>query len=160
MITNQSLIWNFDRNVSVYAKPYLSDLTHSDSLVQPPVQGNCINWIVGHIVSYRNVLLKVCGLSPVVSDDVEIRYARGSQPVLADAPDVAKFENIVQAYWQAHERLMSFIDTMTAEQAGEMVSAVGFNFARSELMTLFMRHESYHLGQIEWLRVWVLSKRK
>ncbi|MBU6359176.1 MAG: DinB family protein [Chloroflexota bacterium] len=157
MISNDSLIWNYNRNMTVYANNYLANLTHAHSLVQPPIEGNCINWIIGHIVAYRNYGLKMCGLAPVVSDEIVHRYAKDSAAVKGDAPDIAKFEDLRNAYFTAHERLMAYIAQMSAEQAAEVISAASFTQARAELLTTFLRHESYHLGQLEWLRVWATN---
>lgn len=154
MITNDSLIWNYNRNVTLYSKVYLADLTHAQSLVQPPIEGNCINWILGHIVAYRNYALKMCQLAPAVSDAVEQRYAKDSAPVLANGSDAVQFEVLRQAYFDGHDRLMAYVATMSAEQAAEIVSTAGFTLPRAEILTTFLRHETYHIGQLEWLRVW------
>lgn len=29
-------------------------LSHEDSLVQPQPAGNCLNWVLGHILAHRN----------------------------------------------------------------------------------------------------------
>ncbi|MCE7983719.1 MAG: DinB family protein [Caldilinea sp. CFX5] len=158
MISGENLVWNFERNAS-YLRTHLADLTHADSLVQPPVNGNCINWIVGHIVCYRNLALGICDLPLVVSPTVAERYERGSAPVIGAATDVAPFDTLVQAYWRSQEQLIAYLRTMTAEQAGVVVSAGDFTMPRSELLTSFMRHESYHAGQLELLRELVMAAR-
>ena len=158
MISGENLIWNFERNAS-YLRTHLADLTHADSLVQPPVNGNCINWIVGHLVCYRNFALEICGLPLVVSTAVANRYERGSMPVTGAAADVAAFERLVEAYWHSHEELLTYLRTMTQNQASELVSAADFTMPRGELLTSFMRHESYHAGQLELLRELALAAR-
>jgi hypothetical protein len=158
MISGENLIWNFERNAS-YLRTHLAGLTHADSLVQPPVNGNCINWIVGHLVCYRNFALEICGLPLVVSTAVANRYERGSMPVTEAATNVAAFEMLVEAYWHSHEQLVAYLCTLTQEQASEVVSAADFTMPRSELLTSFMRHESYHAGQLELLRELALATR-
>ncbi len=39
------------------------DLTQTESLLQPPFEANCLNWVVGHIVNGRNTALTVLGRS-------------------------------------------------------------------------------------------------
>jgi len=158
MISAENLSWNFERNAS-YVQSHLDGLTHADSLVQPPVNGNCINWILGHIVCYRNYALQMCGLPTVGSDTMAKRYARDSAPVLGAAADVAGFAELAQAYWNAHEQLVAYLLTITPEQAGEVVTSAGFTMPRAELLTSFMRHESYHAGQFELLREIALAAR-
>ncbi len=156
MISGENLIWNFERNAS-YIRTHLDGLTHADSLVQPPVNGNCINWIVGHLVCYRNFALAICGLPLVVNAATANRYERGSMPVTGPAADVTAFDTLVQAYWNSQEQLLAYLRTMTPKQASEIVSAADFTMPRSELLTSFMRHESYHAGQLELLREIVLA---
>lgn len=158
MISGENLIWNFERNAG-YLRTHLAGLTHADALVQPPVNGNCINWIVGHIVCYRNFAMASCGLPLVISSVVADRYERGSAPVTGAAPDVATLETLVQAYWTSHEHLLAYLHTMTQEQAGAIVSAADFTMPRAELLTSFMRHESYHAGQLELLRELAIAAR-
>lgn len=158
MISSGSLAWNFERNVS-YLRNHLKDLTQADSLVQPPTEGNCVNWIVGHIVCYRNYALVSCGLKPVVAEKVAKRYARESPPVLGKAGDVAHLADLQEALWRSQEALITYINAMTPQQAAEVVSASDFTMPRAELLTSFMRHESYHTGQLEWLRGWALHAR-
>ena len=48
MISSNDLTEAFARNANVI-KMQTKDLTHADSLRQPPFQGNCLNWVLGHI---------------------------------------------------------------------------------------------------------------
>ena len=41
-------------------KRNLDDVTNDESLLQPPGAGNCLNWVLGHIVAARNTVLKAC----------------------------------------------------------------------------------------------------
>ena len=47
-----------ERNYSVL-EMQLKDVTHEESLIQPPYSGNCLNWILGHLVLSRGTLLKL-----------------------------------------------------------------------------------------------------
>ena len=42
-------------------KQQVDDLTHEDSLLQPPFRGNCLNWVLGHIVVHRDKALVTLG---------------------------------------------------------------------------------------------------
>lgn len=156
MITGDNLAWNFERNAS-YVRSYLEGFTHADSLVQPPVKGNCINWILGHIVCYRTYALEICGLAPAICATAAKRYARDSAPVSGVTSDVTQFETLFDAYTNAQEQLLSYLQTMSPAQAAEVVTAAGFTMPRAELLTSFMRHEAFHVGQLELLRELVLA---
>jgi hypothetical protein len=44
-------------------KRQLDGVSHEESLVQPPFRGNCLNWVLGHIVCSRaEVLIPTCVL--------------------------------------------------------------------------------------------------
>ena len=62
-------------------KRNLEDVTNEESLVQPPGAGNCLNWVLGHIVAARNTVLKLAGGAPMVGEDVAAHYRRGSDPL-------------------------------------------------------------------------------
>lgn len=156
MITGESLHWNFERNAS-YVHTLLAGLEHADSLVQPPVNGNCINWILGHIVCYRNYTMTVCGLEPVVTAEVADRYARDSAPVTGAGTDIADFAQLLAAYNQSHNQLLTYLKSVDEATLCEVISAAGFTMGRGELLTSFMRHESYHAGQFELLRALALA---
>ena len=34
----------------------LADLTHAESLVQPNFNANCLNWVIGHILSSLSLI--------------------------------------------------------------------------------------------------------
>lgn len=158
MISGQNLRWNFERNAS-YIQTLLAGLDHHASLCQPPVEGNCINWILGHIVCYRNYAMTICGLTPVLPAAAAQRYARDSAPVTAAAADVVDFAHLLAAYERAHEQLLAYLAQVDEATLGEVVTAAGFTLPRGELLTSFMRHESYHAGQFELLRALALAAR-
>jgi len=158
MISGQNLSWNFARNAS-YVETLLAGLDHHASLYQPPVEGNCINWILGHIVCYRNYALTSCGLPPVLPTTAANRYARDSAPVTAAAADVVDFAHLLAAYQHSHEQLLAYLAQVDAATLAEVVTAAGFTLPRGELLTSFMRHESYHAGQFELLRALALAAR-
>lgn len=156
MISGQNLCWNFERNAS-YVHTLLAGLDHRASLCQPPVEGNCINWILGHIVCYRNYAMTVCGLAPVLPEAAAQRYGRDSAPVTGAAADVVDFAQLLAAYTQSHEQLLAYLQQVDEATLGEVVTSAGFTMARGELLTSFMRHESYHAGQFELLRALALA---
>ena len=53
-------------------------LTHEESLVQPRPGGNCLNWIVGHLVWVYAGALPMLHQEPVLQQDTLSRYARGA----------------------------------------------------------------------------------
>lgn len=158
MFSAEGLVTAFTRN-SGYFHMHLDGLTHADALVQPPVTGNCILWIVGHILSYRNSILKTVMQPTVIDETTAARFARGSQPVLSDEPGLARLEDLVIAYDTAQARIFEGLRALTEEQAYEIVTQGDFIMPRTDLVMSYMRHESYHLGQLELLREIALHAR-
>ena len=58
------------------------DLTQAESMIQPPFQGNCLNWVIGHILTSRDTILKLMKLEPVLSPGEMTLYDRGSEPLV------------------------------------------------------------------------------
>ena len=74
MITPQQLAEAFGRNANI-VKMQAQGLSHADSLRQPPFRGNCLNWILGHLASNRDVILRSLGVEPTFGVAGE-RYAK------------------------------------------------------------------------------------
>jgi uncharacterized damage-inducible protein DinB len=131
----------------------LATLEHDDTLVQPQPAGNCINWVVAHILAVRDQMFALVGLEPVLGDR-GLRYRRSSQPV-REGEDALPFEELLQALGRSQERLEAKLASLTTEQL-----AASFDGARlpgrptnvGDMLAFFHFHESYHVGQVGLLR--------
>ncbi|MGC8787158.1 MAG: hypothetical protein ACP5Q1_07005, partial [Anaerolineae bacterium] len=81
MISPQELAGAFERNLEI-VQAQTKGLSHADSLLQPPFRGNCLNWVLGHLVTNRDRVLALLGEVPVGNESVQARYGYGSEPVL------------------------------------------------------------------------------
>jgi hypothetical protein len=151
MFTAEHLISAYARNLA-FIKQLTAGFTHTDSLIQPPVQGNCPNWVVGHILAYRNRVLTILGETTVVDDAIAARYARDSKPVLGDEPGLGQFPAMVEALELAQDRLAMGLRGMTPEQGEQLFTFGQFNMSAAEWMLFLLRHEAYHTGQLELLQ--------
>jgi uncharacterized damage-inducible protein DinB len=151
MLTAQHLISAYARNLT-FIKQLTAGFSHADSLIQPPVQGNCVNWVVGHILAYRNRILTILGETLVVDETIAARYARDSKPVLGDEPGLGQFPEMVAALELAQDRLATGMGQMTPEQAERIFSFGQFTMPAAEWMLFLLRHEAYHTGQLELLQ--------
>lgn len=131
----------------------LQDLTHDDSLASPSPGGNCINWVVGHVVASRNSMLKLLGREPIWDDDHAAPYRRASDPV---TPDTAlPLTEIVEAFGASQERLIEGLKSLTDV---DMAARAPMSFFKGDEETVgsalaaFLFHESYHIGQTGVLR--------
>jgi hypothetical protein len=64
MINSQDLSNAFARNVGII-KMQTEGLTDEDSMRQLP-QGNCLNWVLGHIAVSRDDVLGTLGEPPLI----------------------------------------------------------------------------------------------
>src|SRR5687767_5878245 len=75
----------------------VAGLTHEDSLVQPQPDGNCLNFVLGHLLNVYDQVLPLVGQQPVLGVDVLKRYARGAPP-LRDPAEAMPFEELMAAW--------------------------------------------------------------
>jgi len=125
----------------------LNGLTHEDTLVQPE-SGNCLNWVMAHIVSSRNSILSAVGRERIWSAEDEKRYGRGSAPVRSGA-DAKNFEAMLRDFDQSQERLLAGLSTLS-ESDLEKPHAMEMNVG--EFLAFLQFHEAYHIGQTGILR--------
>ncbi|MFQ5510275.1 MAG: DinB family protein [Candidatus Krumholzibacteriia bacterium] len=122
-------------------------VSNAESLVQPEKHGNCLNWVMGHIVAYRNEVLKVLGEEPVMSEtDVE-RYKRGSEPITCEGSSTP-LDRLLDDFDTSQERLNRALENISEETLNRKM---GEETVASALGGLQF-HEAYHVGQLGVLR--------
>ncbi len=122
----------------------LDGISHEDSLVHPPNGGNCINWLVGHMLLSRDDVFERLGIERVWTDsEATAVYDRGSA-LLTDSGKAVELHVLLDLFNQTQPRLLEAMENLNKmpSEDGKMEEAVAFyNF-----------HEAYHLGQIAILR--------
>jgi len=152
MLEAAELIKAYERNTKII-EFHGDGLSHEDSLAQTEFNINCFNWTVGHIVWYRDILLKYLGHSEqTIPAGRAERYAQESEPIVEDGPDVIPFAELLGYARDSQNRLADVLGEMTpsdfAEERTEedrtrtVASVVHFNYF----------HDTYHAGQTEILR--------
>ena len=150
ILTAQGLADAFATNTRIIGRQ-VDGLTHADSLLQPPVRGNCLNWVLGHIAVHRDYILEAMGEEKVLGEDPVARYDFGSEPVLGEGPGVLPFETIMAAINESQERIAAALAKATPESlAQEAPKSEPATVARQVFFLYW--HESYHVGQTEHLR--------
>ena len=56
-------------------------LSQADSLIQPQPSGNCMNWVLGHVLESQITMLTVLGGTSPVDPAELVIYKRESQPI-------------------------------------------------------------------------------
>jgi hypothetical protein len=130
-------------------------LSQEDSLVQPHPSGNCLNFVVGHVVNVYDQALPILGQEPVLGVEATRRYKRGSPPI-TDPAEAMQLGDLLAAWDTQTERFQAGCATLTPEvlerpmpgpnSGGELTETV-----RSLLATILF-HQTYHAGQAGLLR--------
>jgi len=118
----------------------MKDITQSESLVFPANGGNCINWILGHIVLTRDFILELTGNKKLCSDKIQKIYKKGSDIIKEETAE--NISSLLKKYNESQEILMKTLSEKNygdKEELNENLAGLGF-------------HEAYHLGQIGLLR--------
>jgi uncharacterized damage-inducible protein DinB len=137
-------------NVRVIGRQ-VAGLTHADSLLQPEVRGNCLNWVLGHIAVHRDFMLDAFGQEKVLGDAALVRYDRESEPVLKDGPGVLHLEALLEALETAQERIETLLKNATSDGLSRPYSQDDPTPVAQHICFLYW-HETYHVGQMEFLR--------
>lgn len=130
-------------------------ITHEESLVQPQPEGNCLNFVVGHLMSVYDQALGLVGQEPVLGVEALQRYMRGSPP-LRDPAEAMDFGALMAAWDTASERFDAGLAALTPEvmerpmpgpdSKGELTETV------RSLLSIILFHQTYHAGQTGLLR--------
>lgn len=152
MITIQNLAEAYGRNLEI-VKLQTEGLTQQDSLIQLPFRANCLNWVVGHILTNRCNILSLLGaedLRPELNLD---HYERESDPIQGTEEGVLVLSELITHLDTAQRRLAEVLEKET-EESLQRVAPYRDRPERPVAFWLFFLyfHDSYHVGQTEILR--------
>jgi uncharacterized damage-inducible protein DinB len=151
MIEPAELVKAFERNTRII-EMQTDGLSHEDSLIQTDYNINCLNWVVGHVVQYRDEMFALLGHERLMSSEVSERYARESHPIIEDGPHVMQLSELVALVRKSQGRIADLLGSMTEQQlAAERTSGDRTSTVSSRLFFNFF-HDTYHVGQTELLR--------
>lgn len=126
----------------------LEGITHEESLIVPETGGNCLNWVVGHIVAARCRMMSQLGLPPVWQMDLAFHYSGHEEAMWSPekAVDLKSLQtDLVRSQQEILNALEGTVDGMltTPDDNGRLLgdAVIFFNF-----------HEAYHGGQVALLR--------
>jgi hypothetical protein len=149
MTNSEQLINLFERTHWVIVKQ-TEGLTHADSLMQLPFRSNCLNWVLGHIMVYRDKVLELLGEASILSESEARLYKRESTPI-TDSDSSVRLEKLLKGLEQSQERLLAGLKIVTPDTMDERVDE-GKEQTVRERIEFLQWHETYHVGQLEILR--------
>jgi len=147
--------------VNMYESTYgairrnLEGVSHEESLVSPKPCGNCINWVLGHAVSARGLVLMLAGAGSLDGAETVARYQRGSEPLKpGEAPaDLGTLRGILDdSQRQLLPALAAMSDEALAAPIPEQLRRPPLTGSVADAIARLNSHESYHNGQIGLLR--------
>src|SRR2546423_4466341 len=97
----------------------LEGLTDDEALVAPAPGGNCVNWLVGHILVYRDVVHTLLGLAPAWEGSLpgSEPYRRGSRcPLPEGVPTLAV---LGAAHERSQAQVLEGLERVGAERLAE-----------------------------------------
>ena len=131
----------------------IKEIDHKESLIRPKPAGNSINWVLGHILVSRGLILKMMNEKPVLSDVQGSPYKRGS--VVGINEILLPFESLVDRFNKSQKILKQSFESLTQEQLSESDEANDVEWQQQPLgdKLIFLQfHEAYHIGQVGLLR--------
>ena len=137
---------------------FVDGITHEESVLQLPFEHNCMNWILGHVVTNRSHVLETVGAAHAWLEEVRLLYHQETQPVTPESPSI-QFEQLVSYLDNSVELLKVALEDVSEEWLGENHTNYRGEKSRYAHVTSFHWHESFHLGQLEILKAFIESKR-
>ena len=136
----------YNLNLMVIEKN-LEGITPEQCFHQPHPGGNCINWVLGHIVATRNPIMKLIGEEPLWDEKAAARYKRGSDPV-TNPGDTIALEKMLADLRASQDKITARLGQMSASELEEELD----DGSRYEQLAVLQFHEAYHAGQLGTLR--------
>jgi hypothetical protein len=133
-------------------KQQTEGLTTKDSLLQPQPGGNCLNWVMGHLVVNLVEILEVLA-GELLKDLPDLtRYRIGSEPIRGEEAGVLALNDLVDIYERLTTKIVARLSQMDEAEFEEEIDFWQGKSRRGYVAFFYFFHNTYHLGQLEFLR--------
>lgn len=135
-------------------KRNVEGLTQEESLAQPEPAGNCLNWVMGHLLCVYDQVLPTLGQKPVMGQDALKRYKRGSAPLVNPA-EALPLHDLINGWDEAYHRVDAGLAAMTQQVLdgpAPFSPSNNPNETVRSLLSVVVFHQAYHAGQTGILR--------
>lgn len=138
--------------ISNVLKQQTAGLTQTDSLIQPQPSGNCLNWVVGHMLVNQIILLKLLEAN-VPLDEAELTaYRMDSMPIIGEGPGVLSLERLLEYHDRMQQCVLSRLGEMSERDFEREIQVQERTFSLHWEVFFRQFHLTYHRGQLEQLR--------
>jgi uncharacterized damage-inducible protein DinB len=124
----------------------LEGVGHEESLDQPEAGGNCINWVLGHIVATRKLILGLVKEELGWTEEEAAPYMRGSEPLRESK--ALPISRIVADLEASQKKLIAGL----GETPPDEWSSPSNGETKRDTFAFLQFHEAYHIGQLGTLR--------
>lgn len=131
-------------------------VSHEESLVQPQPEGNCMNWVLGHLVAVYDRAREIFDPETYAPDESLTRYERGSEPI-TEPEDARDFDELL-ALWDdlatGHEEGLAALtrDDLSQPAPFSPDGPPREGDTVGSLLATIQFHQAYHAGQLGVLR--------
>ena len=122
----------------------LEGIRHEESLQAPRDGGNSLNWVLGHLVSTRNLVLDLLGQPSVITPEQAVAY-RGEG---GDPSRFLPLDDLKLALERSQEAINAGFETLSLQD----MSSPAYGSTVGGMLGVLAFHEAYHGGQIGILR--------
>jgi hypothetical protein len=149
----ENAVRSFQQNRSVLEKS-CKGLTAEEWLESPKKSSNNILWIAGHIVWARSMALKFLG-APAWSKPWLSHFARGTKR--DDGAQYPSPDEVLSAFDDVSRSLTEGLENVAAEvlESPAPPNSPPGDGKVSGVINFFAYHETYHVGQVAYLRCWL-----
>jgi hypothetical protein len=127
-------------------------LSQADTLIQPQPTGNCMNWVLGHLLDTQVEMLSILREARVGSDPELKRYTRGSAPITTESGGILSLADLICGLDDTHGEIVKRLEEMN-EVDFEQEIRIGERVRQRGWQVFFLHfHYTYHIGQLEQLR--------
>ena len=146
-MANESLVTPF-RFGFMSLERNLEGFTEEEALRRPEPGGNCANWLVGHLLAYRDRTHQLLGLAPAWPERFgdPAAYKRGGDGAVAAPVPLA---DLVAALRTSQEAVIPALEAVSSARLAEEASN---NQTVAGQLGFLALHEGYHSGQVGLLR--------
>ncbi len=138
----QTFVSMFQYQESIYNNAF-ENLENDTALVRPLTTANHMNWLLGHVLHCRYMLANMLG----VEDQNPFGNLYWEK---LEGENFKSIEEIKALFPSISEKLMRQIGSMTDEQLDN--KSAPEKPALSDIISFFIYHEAYHIGQLGYAR--------
>jgi len=127
-------------------------LTQADTLLQPQPGGNCMNWVLAHLLDNQVLMLETLGGESPVDKSKLSRYTRGSQPIKGEEAGLLDLSELLENHAEVNDALLSRLEQLTESDFEREITVWEKQVTLGWRVFFLHFHYTFHIGQLEFLR--------